>query len=175
MGPFSGAFAMRRFLFVRMQFWCRRYAITSPLLAVILRKRSRSLTNDSQRRIYSFSPQFYYLYILTIRSKTIYAGVTGNLERRIFECKHGLIAGFTSRHKIDRSVYFECFGEHIQSATAGKAVKALLRVKKMSSAMWKGTALAVPLCDAGRLRRRRGATARTHPVSGLGNYRSSPP
>jgi predicted GIY-YIG superfamily endonuclease len=30
-------------------------------------------------------PHFYYIYIMTNRSKTLYTGVTGHLERRVFE------------------------------------------------------------------------------------------
>jgi hypothetical protein len=33
---------------------------------------------------------FYYAYIMTNRSKTLYTGVTGNLEKRVFEHKQGI-------------------------------------------------------------------------------------
>jgi putative endonuclease len=56
-------------------------------------------------------PRFYYVYVLTNRSKTLYIGVTSNLEKRVFEHKHGLTPGFASRYKIDRLVYFERFGD----------------------------------------------------------------
>ena len=47
----------------------------------------------------------YYVYIMTNRSGTLYTVVTNNLERRVYEHKNKLTAGFTSRYNIDRLVY----------------------------------------------------------------------
>ena len=75
---------------------------------------------------------FYYVYIMTNRSKTLYTGVTSKLEKRVFEHKNGLTGGFTSKYKVDRLVYFERFG-HIRSAIAReKQIKGLSRLKKMA-------------------------------------------
>ena len=49
----------------------------------------------------------YYVYILTNRTRTLYTGVTNNLERRVYEHKHKLIPGFTSKYNIDQLVYYE--------------------------------------------------------------------
>jgi len=49
----------------------------------------------------------YYVYIMTNRSKTLYTGVTNNLQRRMYEHQHHLAAGFTSKYDITRLVYFE--------------------------------------------------------------------
>jgi putative endonuclease len=78
------------------------------------------------------SPHFYYVYILTDRSKTLYTGVTGNLEKRVFEHKHGLTPGFASRYGIDRLVYFERFGDVVAAIAREKQIKGLLRLKKMA-------------------------------------------
>ncbi len=40
-----------------------------------------------------------------------------NLERRVYEHKHKLIKGFTSKYSIDRLLYFEIF-ERIDEAIA---------------------------------------------------------
>jgi predicted GIY-YIG superfamily endonuclease len=53
------------------------------------------------------APRFYYVYIMTNRSKTLYTGVTGNLEKRVLEHKQGTKGEFAARYKIDRLVYFE--------------------------------------------------------------------
>lgn len=49
----------------------------------------------------------YYVYIMTNISKTLYTGVTNNLERRVYEHKHKLLPGFTSKYNITRLVYYE--------------------------------------------------------------------
>ena len=53
----------------------------------------------------------YYVYIMASRSRTLYTGVTNNLERRVYEhkCKH--VPGFTSRYRVERLVYYEACGD----------------------------------------------------------------
>ena len=67
------------------------------------------------------SPHFYYVYIMTNRSKTLYTGVTGYLERRVLEHKQGIKGEFAARYKIDRLVYFERFGRHSRRNCAREA------------------------------------------------------
>ena len=38
----------------------------------------------------------YYVYILASKSRVLYIGVTNNLERRLYEHRHKLVAGFTA-------------------------------------------------------------------------------
>ena len=74
----------------------------------------------------------YYVYIMASRSRTLYTGVTGNLERRVFEHKQKLVPGFTTRYKIDRLVYFEVT-EDIQAAILReKQIKGWTRSKKLA-------------------------------------------
>ncbi len=49
----------------------------------------------------------YYVYILTNKSRTLYTGITNDLKRRVYEHRHNLIPGFTSRYHITKLVYFE--------------------------------------------------------------------
>jgi len=42
----------------------------------------------------------YYVYIMANRSRTLYVGVTNNLERRVYEHKHKTLPGFTSKYNI---------------------------------------------------------------------------
>ena len=76
--------------------------------------------------------RFYYVYIVTNRSKTLYIGVTNNLERRIWEHKHAIGSEFTRRYKLDRLVYFERFGDVRGAIDREKQLKGLLRIKKIA-------------------------------------------
>jgi putative endonuclease len=78
------------------------------------------------------APCFYYVYIMTNRSKTLYTGVTGNLETRVFEPKQGIKGQFAARYKIDRLVYFERFGDIHAAIAREKQIKGLTRIKKMA-------------------------------------------
>ncbi len=74
----------------------------------------------------------YYVYIMTNRSKTLYTGVTNDLQRRVREHKLGKIKGFTSKYLITRLVYFE-EGDQINDAIAReKEIKGWLRSKKIA-------------------------------------------
>ncbi|MGH9501749.1 MAG: GIY-YIG nuclease family protein [Terriglobales bacterium] len=77
-------------------------------------------------------PHFYYVYIMTNRSKTLYTGVTGHLERRVFEHKQGIKGDFAARYKIDRLVYFERFGDVRAAIAREKQIKGWLRMKKIA-------------------------------------------
>jgi putative endonuclease len=49
-----------------------------------------------------------YVYILSnSRDGTLYIGVTGNLARRIWEHREGVIDGFSKRYGLKRLVYYE--------------------------------------------------------------------
>jgi putative endonuclease len=77
-------------------------------------------------------PRFYYVYIMTNRSKTLYTGVTGYLERRVLEHKQGIKGEFAARYKIDRLVYFERFGDIHAAIAREKQIKGLLRIRKIA-------------------------------------------
>ncbi|MEO1283189.1 MAG: GIY-YIG nuclease family protein [Pseudomonadota bacterium] len=60
----------------------------------------------------------YYVYILASRiGGTLYIGITNDLIRRVFEHKESLSGGFTSKHAVNRLVYYEAF-EEIDAAIA---------------------------------------------------------
>jgi len=77
-------------------------------------------------------PRFYYVYIMTNRSKTLYTGVTGYLERRVLEHKQGIRGEFAARYRIDRLAYFERFGDVHAAIAPEKQIKGLLRMKKIA-------------------------------------------
>ncbi len=74
----------------------------------------------------------YYVYILTNNSGTIYTGVTNNLERRMYEHKNKLIAGFTKKYNLTKLVYYEMTEDVRSAITREKQIKGWLRIKKIS-------------------------------------------
>ncbi len=74
----------------------------------------------------------YYVYIMTNKSKTLYTGVTNNLERRVYEHKNKLVPGFTNKYNITKLVYYEETND-VQAALAReKQIKGWLRSKKIA-------------------------------------------
>ncbi|MBS1850993.1 MAG: GIY-YIG nuclease family protein [Acidobacteria bacterium] len=69
---------------------------------------------------------------MTNRSKTLYTGVAGDLEKRVFEHKLGIKGEFCAKYKIDRLVYFERFGDVHAAIAREKQIKGWLRIKKMA-------------------------------------------
>jgi len=53
----------------------------------------------------------YYVYMTTNKTRTLYTGVTNNLEKRVSQHKLKLLPGFTSQYNLTRLVYFEVFGD----------------------------------------------------------------
>ena len=79
-----------------------------------------------------FKQKFYYVYIMTNRSKTLYTGITSNPAKRVWQHKHSAFPGFTSRYKLDRLVYYERFVSVGNAIAREKQIKRLLRIKKMA-------------------------------------------
>ena len=74
----------------------------------------------------------YFVYIMTNRSKTLYTGVTNNLERRVYEHKNKLVAGFTSKYNITKLVYYEETSDVHSALAREKQIKGWLRAKKIA-------------------------------------------
>ena len=74
----------------------------------------------------------YYVYIMSSLSRTLYTGVTNNLERRVNEHKSGAVSGFTKRYKVNRLVYFQETNDIGGAIAAEKQIKALTRAKKLA-------------------------------------------
>jgi putative endonuclease len=74
----------------------------------------------------------YSVYILTNKANTVfYIGVTSDLEGRIYEHKHKVFKGFTSRYEVNKLVYYGEF-QWIQDAIAReKQLKGGSRQKKI--------------------------------------------
>jgi putative endonuclease len=87
----------------------------------------------------------YWVYILANIHRTLYIGVTNDLERQVFEHKNALTPGFTSKYGIDRLVYFESTNEVDVALNREKQLKGWRRGKKLalierSNPSWKDLA-----------------------------------
>ena len=74
----------------------------------------------------------YYVYIMTNKSKTLYTGITDNLERRVYEHKKKLLEGFTKRYHITKLVYYEVTSDVRTAIEREKQIKGWLRRKKIA-------------------------------------------
>jgi putative endonuclease len=74
----------------------------------------------------------YNIYIMANRSRTLYTGVTNDLERRVYEHKKKLVPGFTAKYNIDRLVYFETPEEVHAAIFTAKQIKGWQRGKKLA-------------------------------------------
>jgi putative endonuclease len=74
----------------------------------------------------------YFVYILANRSRTLYTGVTNDLERRVAEHKQKRIPGFTSRYNINQLVFFESTPDVRAAIAREKQIKGWVRRKKIA-------------------------------------------
>jgi putative endonuclease len=74
----------------------------------------------------------YYVYVMTNLSRTLYTGVTNDLERRVYEHKHGLTPGFTKRYRLTRLAYYEETDDAASAIRREKQIKGWLRRKKIA-------------------------------------------
>ena len=72
-----------------------------------------------------------YVYIMSSLSRTLYAGVTNDLEPRVGEHKEGKPGSFTARYNVNRLVYFEEFSDINQAIAREKEIKSMTRRQKM--------------------------------------------
>ncbi len=74
----------------------------------------------------------FFVYIVTNASKTLYIGVTNNLERRVQQHKEKSVPGFTARYNISRLVYFAQFSDPRDAIEYEKKLKGWSRAKKIT-------------------------------------------
>jgi putative endonuclease len=72
------------------------------------------------------------VYIMTNKGNTVlYAGVTSDIIRGVYEHKHKLVKGFTSRYNITKLVYYEATADINSAIAREKQIKAGSRRKKI--------------------------------------------
>ena len=90
----------------------------------------------------------YYVYILASATNvTLYTGVTGNLERRIWEHKtHADPNSFTAKYNVTKLVYVESTKDAVSAIAREKQIKSWTRRRKneliqMMNPFWKDLSL----------------------------------
>jgi putative endonuclease len=74
----------------------------------------------------------YYLYILASRSRVLYIGITGDLERRLWEHRCGANPrSFVCRYKATQLLYYEEYTDVRQAIAREKQLKSWRRAKKI--------------------------------------------
>jgi putative endonuclease len=74
----------------------------------------------------------YYVYIATNQhNNVLYAGITNNLVRRIYEHREKLVEGFTKKYNVTKLVYYEEFTDPLIAIEREKQLKAGSRKKKL--------------------------------------------
>ena len=74
----------------------------------------------------------YYVYIMTNGARTLYIGVTNDLERRVYEHKQKLIDGFTKKYNITYLVYYEITSSVEAARIREKQLKGWRRDRKIA-------------------------------------------
>ena len=76
--------------------------------------------------------KYYYIYILTNKSNTLYIGVTSDLKVRLFQHRNKLTPGFTNKYNLNKLLYFEVFEDVNDAIRREKQIKGWIRKKKIS-------------------------------------------
>ena len=63
-------------------------------------------------------------------NNVLYAGVTNDIKRRVWEHKNHALGGFTDRYNVTKSVYVAEFGDINDAIAAEKRIKGWSRQKK---------------------------------------------
>ena len=74
----------------------------------------------------------YYVYILTNRSRTLYVGVTGDINRRVLAHNDRAGSQFTRRYLIRQLVYVETTSDVRAAIAREKQIKGWSRAKKIA-------------------------------------------
>ena len=74
----------------------------------------------------------YYVYLMANRSKTLYVGMTNDLQRRVYEHKHMVKDGFTRRYLVDRLLYYEVTDDVSSAIAREKQIKGWRRSKNVA-------------------------------------------
>ena len=91
------------------------------------------------------SQGYYFVYLLSSLSDTLYVGLTDNFWKRVQEHKDDVFDGFTRKYKISRLMYFETFSDSYwpPSRAADQKWRREKKIAK-SNPQWKDLILQIP-------------------------------
>lgn len=69
--------------------------------------------------------------LLASRSRVLYTGVTSDLLQRVYQHRHGMIAGFTKRYRVHLLVYYETTPNSRAAVARERQIKGWSRVKRV--------------------------------------------
>lgn len=73
----------------------------------------------------------YFVYILSNWDDSVlYIGVTGNLQRRLYEHRNGLVDSFTKKYNVHKLVYYAYTNDVYSAISREKQLKKWTRAKK---------------------------------------------
>lgn len=72
------------------------------------------------------------VYILASRFRTLYVGITNDLERRLIQHRERRGGSFTARYRITRLAHFEVFNDPGAAIRREKELKGWVRAKKVA-------------------------------------------
>lgn len=77
--------------------------------------------------------RYFYVYILSSLSGTLYVGLTDDLPRRMLQHKNGTYDSFTKKYEVNRLMYFETYTDQKTAEMREQQVKKYRRSKKIAS------------------------------------------
>lgn len=72
------------------------------------------------------------MYILTNAGRTLYTGVTNDLEARLYQHRNKLLPGFTSKYNVSWLVYYEETSDVYGAISREKHIEGWTRAKKIA-------------------------------------------
>ena len=72
----------------------------------------------------------YYVYILSSRFRTLYVGVTNDLQRRVFQHRERRAGSYTARYRITMLVYYETYSDPTTAIAREQQIKGWRRDRK---------------------------------------------
>ena len=75
--------------------------------------------------------QHFYIYLMSNPGRTVlYAGVTRNLVKRVWQHKEKVADGFTKKYNVTDLVYYEIFDSPLEAIEREKQIKSWSRKRK---------------------------------------------